>query len=216
MTQHTSPLERAKHIVIEGPIGAGKTTLARRLAQHLDASLVREHPELNPFLSRFYLDPERWSLATQLSFLLKRSEQVRSSEFTSGERLVTDFMIEKDALFADLTLSEDEFRIYEQIRSKVMPSPPQPDLVIYLEAPVQVLIERIRRRGVDSEQRISETYLTRVFERYTRFFYAYNRAPLFIVNTGQLNPVDNDKDFALLIERLKGMRSYREFFSFAS
>ena len=215
MNSTGSLLERAKHIVVEGPIGAGKTTLAKRLAEHFSAHLVLEAPETNPFLTRYYQEGERWTLATQLSFLLRRSELARLPVYQGDERVISDFMLEKDPLFAGLVLQEDEMRLYEQIRQRVAPPPPQPDLVIYLEAPPAVLIDRIRKRGVDAEMRLSEAYLNRVFQSYTRFFYDYNRAPIFIVNTGELNPVANDEDFALLLNRLKTMRGYREFFSFA-
>ncbi len=211
-------LDKARYIVVEGPIGVGKTSLARRLADHLQAPTLFEKPEENPFLSRFYQNMERYALQTQLFFLFQRMEQLREAmqdDLFSG-RLVADFLIDKDPLFASMNLTDDEYALYRQIFTSLKLQAPAPDLVIYLQADADTLAERVRRRGIDAERRISEGYLARVVERYARFFYQYDASPLFIVNAEELNPVDSDEDFALLVERLGNMRSFREFFGYAS
>ena len=211
-------LDKARYIVVEGPIGVGKTSLARRLAEHLQAPTLFEKPEENPFLGRFYQNMERYALQTQLFFLFQRMEQLREvaqDDLFSG-RLVADFLIDKDPLFASMNLTDDEYALYRQIYASLKLQAPAPDLVIYLQADADTLAERVRRRGLDAERRISESYLARVVERYARFFYQYDASPLFIVNAEELNPVDSDDDFALLVERLTQMRSFREFFGYAT
>ena len=211
-------LDKARYIVVEGPIGAGKTSLARRLSERLEAQALFEQPELNPYLGRFYQDPERWAMSTQLHFLFQRIDQLAAltDSFASHERIVSDFVLDKDPLFAALNLADDELSLYQRVFDNMKPpAPPQPDLVIYLQAKPETLIERVRRRGMDAERRITELYLERVAERYARFFYQYEAAPLFIVDAEVLNPVDHDDDFELLLERLRNMRSYREFFGYA-
>jgi len=210
-------LDKARYIVVEGPIGAGKSSLARRLAERLPAETLFERPEANPFLGRFYQAMDRWALATQLSFLFQRIDQL--SEYMAGDparRVVSDFILEKDPLFAALNLPADELAIYQRIFDALMPpAPPRPDLVIYLQARPDTLMDRIRRRGLDAERRIGEAYVQRVAERFTQFFYQYDAAPLFIVDAEVLNPVDRDDDFELLLDRLRTMRSYREYFAYA-
>lgn len=211
-------LDKARYIVVEGPIGAGKTSLARRLAERLPAEAMFEQPEANPFLGRFYQGSDRWALATQLSFLFQRFDQLTAHAGDQGEgrRVVSDFILEKDPLFAALNLTDDELALYRRIFDSMKPAaPPVPDLVIYLQAKPETLVERIRKRGLDAERRITESYLERVAERYARFFYEYDAAPLFVVDAGVLNPVDHDEDFELLLDRLRNMRSYREFFGYA-
>ncbi len=211
-------LDKARYIVVEGPIGAGKTSLARRLAERLPADTLFEQAESNPFLARFYQNPERWAMATELSFFFQRIDQVAAQlgDFSGDRRVVSDFIVDKDKLFAGLNLSADEYALYERIFDNLQPpNPPRPDLVIYLQAKPDTLMERIRRRGNDAERRITESYLERLADRYARFFYQYDAAPLFIVDAGVLNPVDKDEDFELLVERLRDMRGYREFFGYA-
>ncbi|MCB1913100.1 MAG: deoxynucleoside kinase [Zoogloeaceae bacterium] len=210
-------LEKARYIVIEGPIGAGKTSLARRLNERLAATPVLEQPELNPFLARFYQDMERWALPTQLAFLYQRIDQLSSLRPTDSQRVVSDFLLDKDPLFAGLNLGDDELALYRRLFDSLRPqTPPVPDLVVYLQAKPETLIERVRKRGLDAERRISESYLERVADSYARFFYEYQAAPVFIVDAEILNPADQDEDFELLVERLRNMRSFREFFGYAA
>ena len=210
-------LEKARYIVVEGPIGAGKTSLARRLAAHLQAEVRLERPEDNPFLARFYQDMGRYALPTQLFFLFQRIDELRqlAQEDLFSKRVVSDFLLDKDPLFAALNLSDEEYALYQEIYTRLKPHAPTPDLVIYLQAGAETLLERVRRRKVDAERKIAEAYLVRVAERYAQFFYQYDASPLFIVNSESLNPVDADADFELLLQRLYAMRSYREFFGYA-
>ena len=209
------PPEKYRYIVVEGPIGAGKTSLARRLSAHLGKALLLEDPDANPFLARFYEDPHRYALATQLFFLFQRVQQVRGLKqidlFEGGT--VADFILDKDPLFARLTLSDDELRLYQRIYGHLTPQAPTPDLVIYLQASPEKLIERVHKRGVTYERNISEQYLLRLTEAYSRIFYQFSAAPLLIVNSDHLNFVDDAGDFDLLLRRITGMRGPREFFS---
>lgn len=211
-------LEKARYIVVEGPIGAGKTALAKRIADRLTADTLFENAEQNPFLGRFYADPERWGMATELSFFFHRMDQALSGlvERSERPRIVTDFIPDKNGLFAGLNLSADEYALYKRIVEGMQPANlPRPDLVIYLQMPPETLMERIRQRGNEVERLISESYVGSISRRYTDFFYQYEAAPLFVVDAGVLNPVDRDEDFELLFERLRTMRSYREFFGYA-
>jgi deoxyadenosine/deoxycytidine kinase len=208
-------LERYRYVVVEGPIGAGKTSLARRLAEHWGAEHLLEGAEANPFLPRFYQDKARYALATQLFFLFQRVEQVRDLKQTDMFRraIVSDFILDKDPLFARLTLSDDEFRLYQQIYAQLAPQTPTPDLVIYLQAPVEVLAERVRQRGLDYERAIDAEYLSRLSDSYARYFYQYEGSPLMIVNSENFNFVDEPEDFELLLQRIAVMRGGREFFN---
>lgn len=205
-----------RYIVIEGPIGAGKTSLARVLSEHLQSRLILEEAEENPFLPKFYRDMRRYALPTQLFFLFQRSEQIRGlaqDELFSNQITVSDFMLDKDVLFAQLTLADDEYYLYQQIYQKLQPKVAQPDLLIYLQAPPEVLIERVKKRGLEFERNISEAYLEQLAQSYSRFFYNYSATPLLIVNSENLNFVDKPQDFELLLDRIKNMRGGREFFN---
>jgi deoxyadenosine/deoxycytidine kinase len=208
-------LAKCRYVVVEGPIGAGKTSLARELAHAMHADPLLEQPEDNPFLARFYEDRARFALPTQLTFLFQRVDQLRAlSQLDLFRRpTVADFLFDKDPLFARLNLTDDEYALYDKIHSHLRPQVAVPDLVIYLQAPVQVLSERVARRGADFERTIESAYLARVADTYTRFFYGYDGAPLMIVNSERLNFVDNPQHFALLLERIAAMRGRREFFN---
>lgn len=210
-------LDKARYIVVEGPIGAGKTSLAKRLAERLQCPTLLERPEDNPFLARFYQNMERWGLQTQLSFFFQRLALLAdlAGSDLGGKRLIADFLLDKDPLFAELNLPPDELLLYREVFQRLRPELRAPDLVLYLQADSNVLIERVRRRNVEAEKRISESYIERVSARYADYFYQYDASPLFIVNVGVLNPVDDDADFELLLERVAAMRGYREFFGYA-
>jgi deoxyguanosine kinase len=207
-----------RYIVVEGPIGAGKTSLTRLLADRLSAETMLEDPDANPFLPGFYRDMSRHALSTQLFFLFQRVNQVAElKQRELFERLtVADFLLEKDPLFARLTLNDAEFQLYTQIYQHVKVQAPQPDLVIYLQAPIESLLERIQRRGIRMERNISEDYLRRLADSYTQFFYQFDASPLLIVNSANLNFVDRPRDFDLLIEHIGNLRGPREFFSRAA
>jgi deoxyadenosine/deoxycytidine kinase len=211
-------LAKCRYLVIEGPIGAGKTSLATALARHLDAETLLEAPADNPFLERFYADMPRYALPTQLNFLFQRVDQLRGLAQLDlfGRTTVADFLLDKDPLFAQLNLTDDEFALYEKIYAHLKPQVPSPDLVIYLQAPVATLVARVHKRGVDYERSIPELYLARLADAYSRYFYQYDAAPLLIVNSERLNFVDDAEHFALLVSRIAGMRGRREFFNLAA
>ncbi len=210
-----SPFARYRHIVVEGPIGAGKTSLARRLAEKFGAQLVLEDPLANPFLERFYRDSRRYALPAQLFFLFQRVNQLRdlAQQDLFSQAAVGDFLLDKDPLFARLTLADDELGLYRQIYESLRPQAPTPDLVIYLQASPDTLVERVQKRGLEMEAGISEAYLRELAEAYSRYFYHFDAAPLLIVNTEHLNPIERDDDFATLVRQLGEMRGRRSFFS---
>lgn len=203
------------YIVVEGPIGVGKTSLARRLAETFNSGLLLEDAQANPFLERFYQNPRQVALPTQLYFLFQRARQMqelRQKDLFRPMR-VADFLMEKDRLFAELTLDEDELRLYEQVYERSVVDAPLPDLVIYLQAPVEVLLQRIAKRGLPGERLIEAAYLQRLVNAYTAFFYYYTAAPLLIVNAAEINPIGNDHDYAMLLDQIKGVRSGRHYFN---
>ncbi|HUP10356.1 MAG TPA: deoxynucleoside kinase [Caldimonas sp.] len=211
----TTGLERYHHIAVEGPIGAGKSSLALRLARHLKAELMLEQPAENPFLQRFYADMPGYAFQTQLFFLFQRLRQMQALAQPSvfAQQVVSDFVFAKDAIFARLNLSDDEHRLYRQMYAQLEPQVREPDLVIWLQAPAPVLLQRIRRRGIAMEQAIETSYLERLADAYAAHFHAYEGAPVFAVATERFNPAERDADFALLVERLVAFKGRREFFN---
>jgi len=208
-------MTRFRHVAVEGPIGAGKTSLARRLAARMGAELLLEQPDENPFLARFYDDMARYALPTQLFFLFQRVRQLEplAQPDMFSRPTVVDFLLDKDPLFARVTLSGDEFALYQRIYDALRPQAPAPDLVVYLQAQPATLYERVRRRGAGYERAIGEDYLAVLVEAYARFFYHYTSAPVLIVNSENLNFVAREADLELLLARMHGMKSRREFFS---
>ncbi len=204
-----------RYIAVEGPIGVGKTTLARRLADTFHYPLVLEPAAANPFLDGFYREGQRNALSTQLYFLLHRAEQVArfARDDLLGPMQVTDFLIEKDRLFAEATLDENEIKLYWQIVERLRIDPPKPDLVIYLQAPVAVLLARIRRRGIGYEQRIGSEYLATLSTAYAEFFHYYDDAPLLVVNAAQIDFASNERHYETLIEQIGAMDGVRHYFN---
>ncbi len=204
-----------RYIVIEGPIGVGKTSLAKRLAEDFGGELLLEGAEENPFLERFYRNPRHAALPTQLYFLFQRAQQIqelRQSDMFAPVR-VADFLLEKDRLFAQITLDDDELRLYEQVYENITLDAPQPDLVIYLQAPVDVLLTRVQKRGRNYERFIETKYLERLVDAYTRFFYHYTATPLLIVNAADIDLVNNVQDYELMVDRIYKVKSGRHYFN---
>ncbi|HUG98337.1 MAG TPA: deoxynucleoside kinase [Gammaproteobacteria bacterium] len=204
-----------RYIAIEGPIGVGKTSLALRLAETLQFELVLERAEENPFLERFYRDPVANALPTQLHFLFQRARQaqeMRQADLFAGGR-VADFLLEKDRIFARLTLPDEEYRLYEQVYQGLALDAPTPDLVIYLQAPVDVLLDRVQRRGIPYEQSVRVDYLRRLSEAYMDFFHRYDAGPLLIVNAALIDPVRRDDDYRDLLARIHAMEGGRQYYN---
>lgn len=204
-----------RFIVLEGPIGVGKTTLATKLAESLNAELVLENAGSNPFLERFYRNPRAGALPAQLYFLFQRAQQLaglKQHDLFAPLR-VADYLFDKDRLFARTTLDDEEFRLYEQVYAKLAIDSPQPDLVVYLQAPVDVLLSRIGRRGIQYEQFIDRGYLERLNDAYARFFHDYEAAPLLIVNAAAIDPINSDEDYEELLAAIRRMRRGRLYFN---
>lgn len=204
-----------RYIAVEGCIGVGKTTLARNIAQLFNYDMLLEQAEDNPFLERFYRDPKSTALPTQLFFLFQRANQLqalRQDDMFEPVR-VADFLIEKDQLFARTTLDDDELNIYRQVYDKLVINAPRPDLVIYLQAPLDVLLDRIRQRGISAEQHISADYLKALSDAYTEFFHFYDGAPLLIVNAKDLNLAQNRDHFKQLVQYILTIKSGRHYYN---
>jgi deoxyadenosine/deoxycytidine kinase len=204
-----------QYVVVEGPIGVGKTSLARRLCSSLSAQGIFEQAAQNPFLERFYRNPRAGALPTQLYFLLQRAQQLaalKQQDLFAPVR-VADYLLEKDRLFARVTLDDAEYALYEQLYAKLDIQAPKPDLVVYLQAPVDVLLERIAKRGVDYEQYIDRQYLERLNEAYARFFHEFAAAPLLIVNAASIDPIANQHDYDELLAAIKRMQRGRLYYN---
>ena len=210
-----SIFDRFHYIVVEGPIGSGKTTLARKLADMFPVNLLLENAGANPFLPRFYQDAPRYALPTQMFFLFQRVEQIRElgQRDMFNHATIADFFLEKDQLFAQLNLDDEEYALYRQMYQHLHVQVPTPDLVIYLQCPVDTLYERVNQRGTNYEQEIAREYLSRLADAYSTFFHQYDGAPVLIVNNENLDITEKDAAIKMLLERITQMRGRREFFN---
>ena len=203
------------YIVIEGPIGSGKTTLAKLLADKFSVQLLSEKAEANPFLPRFYQDAQRYALPTQLFFLFQRSRQI--ADMTQRDLFsaptVADFFLEKDPLFARLNLDDEEYALYHQIYTHLQLKSPKPDLVVYLQTPIEELAERIEERNISYEQEIPLEYIERLADAYSEFFHSYDASPVLIVNNEKLNIIKDESALNLLVDRILQIKSSREYFN---
>ena len=190
-----------KYIAIEGPIGVGKTTLANKIAETFNYDAFLEQPSENPFLKNFYRNPSQSALATQLFFLFQRMQQIQDLKQRSLFETVrvADFLIEKDRLFAEVTLSNEEMDLYDKVYDHLTLDAPTPDLVIYLQAPIDVLKDRITKRGNINEQYLTLDYLEKLNDAYSRFFLDYNAAPLLIINAADIDLEFNENDYESLV-----------------
>jgi len=200
-------------IVVEGPIGVGKTTLAKKLANSLGHKVYLEEYKQNPFLENFYSNVEKYALSTQLFFLLQRAKDFNKSKINNFKtNIVSDFFIQKDKIFAQTTLNDKEFDLYLEISNSLDIFLPSPDLVIYLQANHDTLVERIRTRANNFEKNISSEYLKKINDAYTSFFYSYKESPLLIINTSRVN-VHTDNDYSLLLKEIKRDLKGKNFFN---
>ncbi|WP_197338536.1 deoxynucleoside kinase [Ralstonia solanacearum] len=211
-------LDHLRRIVVEGPIGVGKTALAQRLADHLRAATLFETPEDNPFLARFYEEPARYALPVQLRFLLQRTQRLAAwhKATLAGERIVADSFLPRDRLFAQLTLPADELVLYDAMARALAPPPQRIDLVVCLQARAEDLLPRIARRAVPFETGIDVEYLERICAAYGELFLYYDAAPTLIVDTAAFDPAGNDDDFRTLLTRIDAMRGPKEFIKLAT
>jgi deoxyadenosine/deoxycytidine kinase len=204
-----------RYIVVEGPIGVGKTHLVKRLAESFSGTMLFEQPERNPFLEKFYLHPKQSALPTQLSFLMQRVKLSKSLQQDDlfNDLHIADFMVEKDRLFAQITLDDDELALYNMVYDNLTMQHRTPDLVIYLQAPLSVLKARVSQRGIGYEQRIEDAYLQRLADSYADFFHYYDEAPLLIVNAEQIDLINSEQDYKNLVEQISTLQSGRQYYN---
>lgn len=213
--QEVIRLDGPRFIVVEGPIGVGKTSLAKRLAQSFGSELILERAEENPFLERFYRNRRNAALPAQLFFLFQRArqiEQIRQRDMFSPVR-IADFLLQKDRLFAELNLDANELGLYQQVADTLDLDSPTPDLVVYLQAPASVLMRRVANRGIPYEQLMDQDYLERLGEAYARFFYDFDAAPLLIVNAASIDPIHRESDYQELLQTILRIKRGRHFFN---
>jgi deoxyguanosine kinase len=213
--QEVIRLDAPRYIVVEGPIGVGKTSLAKRLAKSFASELILERADENPFLERFYRNPRGAALPAQLFFLFQRArqiEQIRQRDMFSPVR-ISDFLLQKDLLFAELNLDPSELELYKQVAEKLQLDPPKPDLVVYLQAPANVLLKRVATRGIAYEQMIELEYLERLGEAYARFFHDFDEAPLLIVNAASIDPIHREQDYQELLQTIARIKHGRHFYN---
>ena len=208
-------MDKPRYIVIEGPIGVGKTSLVNLLVDEFEGRAVLEDVEGNPFLPNFYRDRERYAFQTQLFFLLSRYRQQTeiSQEDMFSQTTISDYLFAKDRIFASINLDENELLLYEEVYQLLGAKVPKPDLVIYLQAELEVLVERIKKRGKGYEKAISQSYLSDLVHAYNDFFFHYNETPLLVINTTQIDFVKRSGDFGELVKVIKKMKKGTQYFS---
>ncbi|MCP4301189.1 MAG: deoxynucleoside kinase [Gammaproteobacteria bacterium] len=207
--------DSSRYIAIEGPIGVGKTALAKRLADSLSADLVLEEIDENPFLERFYRDGRSAALPAQMFFLFARARQIedlRQPDLFSSVR-ISDYLFTRDRLFAELNLDPEELKLYDQIAENLAVDAPVPDLVIYLQASVDAIMRRLARRNSSYDRFVNRDYIEKLTDAYARFFHAYDEGPLLIVNASQIDPVNNDADYEQLFQQIERTTGGRHFFN---
>ena len=205
----------SRFVVVEGPVGSGKTSLAKRISEHVNGKLILEEPERNPFLENFYKDPRSNALPTELSFLFQRSkllENINQEELFSSTN-VTDFLFDKDQIFIEMNLTQEEIELFNKVKDSLTVKPPEPDLVIYLQAPVNVLMTRINMRSPSIDTLIDKAYLEKLADAYANFFYYYESSPLLVVNAESIDPIHNDDHFQMLFTELVSVKYGKHFFN---
>ena len=205
----------SRFVVVEGPVGSGKTSLAKRISEHVNGKLILEEPERNPFLENFYKDPRSNALPTELSFLFQRSkllENINQEELFSSTN-VTDFLFDKDQIFIEMNLTQEEIELFNKVKDSLSVKPPEPDLVIYLQAPVDVLMTRINMRSPSIDTLIDKAYLEKLADAYANFFYYYESSPLLVVNAESIDPIHNDDHFQMLFTELVSVKYGKHFFN---
>lgn len=205
----------SRFVVVEGPVGSGKTSLAKRISEHVNGKLILEEPERNPFLENFYKDPRSNALPTELSFLFQRSkllENINQEELFSNTN-VTDFLFDKDQIFIEMNLTQEEIELFNKVKDSLSVKPPEPDLVIYLQAPVDVLMTRINMRSPSIDTLIDKAYLEKLADAYANFFYYYESSPLLVVNAESIDPIHNDDHFQMLFTELVSVKYGKHFFN---
>ena len=205
----------SRFVVVEGPVGSGKTSLAKRISEHVNGKLILEEPERNPFLENFYKDPRSNALPTELSFLFQRSkllENINQEELFSSTN-VTDFLFDKDQIFIEMNLTQEEIELFNKVKDSLSVKPPEPDLVIYLQAPVDVLMTRINMRSPSIDTLIDKAYLEKLADAYANLFYYYESTPLLVVNAESIDPIHNDDHFQMLFTELVSVKYGKHFFN---
>lgn len=210
-----SNLVPPRFLVVEGPIGVGKTSLVNRLSKTFNAETLLERAEENPFLESFYRDRRSTAFQTQLFFLFQRSRQMAGLQQHDMfmQSMISDFMLDKDRLFAELNLDHNEMELYDQIYHKMSMEAPTPDLVVYLQAPVEVLMQRVHKRSRRAERDMDPGYLQKLLDVYNGYFSQYRRSPLLIINAAHINPLESEKDYQLLVEKICTIKAGRHFFN---
>lgn len=207
--------DKYPYIVVEGPIGCGKSTLAKLLANKFSVNMFTEKADRNPFLPKFYEDMKHYALSTQLFFLFQRAQQINELKqqdfFKSG--IIADFFLQKDPIFANLNLDNEELKLYNQIYEYLHPKTPTPDLVIYLQTPVDLLRKRVEKRNIAYEQRISTEYLEKIAESYSNYFHNNHQSRVLIINNEDIDLLEDKSALNILVERIYQINSIREYFN---